>query len=78
MKVYKKLERMLKVSEIKMGIDKVLNLAKNDITIETSLLHRKSTICKTMLIAQHQEIAKLFNEIFLVTYRRSKEIKEMR
>ena len=34
MKVYKELERMLKVSEIKMSVDKVLALAKTITTIQ--------------------------------------------
>ena len=34
LKVYKELERMLKVSEIKMSVDKVLALAKTITTIQ--------------------------------------------
>ena len=37
LKVYKELERMLKVSEIKMSVDKVLALAKTITTIQIKL-----------------------------------------
>ena len=68
LKIYKELERMLKVSDIKMSIDKVLNLAKTVTTIEISLPHSKSTVSKTMLMARHQKIAKLFDENFWVAH----------
>ena len=68
LKVYKELERMLKVSDIKMSIDKVLNLAKTVTTIEISLPLNKSTISRTMLMTRHQKIAKLFDENFWVAH----------
>ena len=58
LKVFKELERMLKVSEIKMGVDKVLALAKT---------LNKEVYTQTMLMARHQKIAKLFDEDFWVT-----------
>ena len=62
LKVYKELERMLKVSEIKMSVDKVLALAKTITTIQIRLPLNKDTYTQTMLMARHQKIAKLFDE----------------
>ena len=62
LKVYKELERMLKVSEIKMNVDKVLALAKIITTIQIKLPLNKDVYTLTMLMARHQKIAKLFDE----------------
>ena len=67
LKVYKELERMLKASDIRMSVDKVLALAKTIVTIHMTLPHSKQTVCKTMLMKWHQRIAKLFSEDFWVT-----------
>ena len=67
LKVYKELERMLKVSEIKMNVDKVLALAKTITTIQIKLPLNKEVYTQTMLMARHQKIAKLFDENFWVT-----------
>ena len=67
LKVYKELERMLKVSEIKMNVDKGLALAKNITTIQIKLPLNKEVYTKTVLMARHQKIAKLFDENFWVT-----------
>ena len=67
LKVYKELERMLKVSEIKMSVDKVLVLAKTITTIQIKLPLNKEVYTQTMLMARHQKIAKLFDEEFWVT-----------
>ena len=67
LKVYKELERMLKVSEIKMSVDKVLALAKTITTIQIKLPLNKDVYTQTMLMARHQKIAKLFDEDFWVT-----------
>ena len=64
LKVYKELERMLKVSEIKMSVDKVLALAKTITTIQIRLPLNKEVYTQTMLMARHQKIAKLFDEDF--------------
>ena len=63
----KELERMLKVSEIKMSVDKVLALAKTITTIQIKLPLNKEVYTQTMLMARHQKIAKLFDEDFWVT-----------
>ena len=67
MKVYKELERMLKISEIKMSVDKVLALAKTITTIQIKLSLNKEVYTQTMLMVSHQKIAKLFDEGFWVT-----------
>ena len=67
LKVYKELERMLKVSEIKMSVDKVPALAKTITTIQIRLPLNKDTYTQTMPMARHQKIAKLFNEDFWST-----------
>lgn len=67
LKVYKELERMLKVSEIKMSVDKVLALAKTITTIQIKLPQNKEVYTQTMLMARHQKIAKLFDKNFWVT-----------
>nr|WP_308231095.1 hypothetical protein [uncultured Prevotella sp.] len=67
LKVYKELERMMKVSEIKMNVDKVLALAKTITTIQIKLPLNKEVYTQTVLMARHQKIAKLFDENFWVT-----------
>ncbi len=57
----------LKVSEIKMSVDKVLALAKTITTIQIKLPLNKEVYTQTMLMARHQKIAKLFDEDFWVT-----------
>jgi hypothetical protein len=64
LKIYKELERMLKVSEIKMSVGKVLALAKTITTIQIKLPLNKEVYTQTMLMARHQKIAKLFDEDF--------------
>ena len=58
---------MLKMSDIKMSVDKVLALAKTMTTIQVKLPLNKEVYTQTMLMARHQKIAKLFNENFWVT-----------
>ena len=58
---------MLKVSDIKMNIDKVLALAKTITTIQIKLPLNKEVYTQTMLMARQQKIAKLFDEDFGVT-----------
>ena len=67
LKVYKELERMLNVSEIKMSVDKVLALAKTITTIQIKQPMNKEVYTQTMLMARHQKIAKLFDEDFCGT-----------
>lgn len=68
LKVYKELERMLKQGGISMSVDKVLALAKTVTTIQIRLPKNKEILSKTMLMARHQRIAKLFDENFWGTH----------
>ena len=55
LKVYKELERMLKVSEIKMSVDKVLALAKTITTIQ--IKSEKLTPFGGILAQLHKSVA---------------------
>ena len=44
LKVYKELERLLKLSNINMSVDKVLELARTIVTIQMTLPRNKQTI----------------------------------
>jgi hypothetical protein len=64
-KVYKELERILKLSEINLSVDKVLNIAKTITTLKIKLPACGQTLTKTMIITQkHKTIARLFEENF--------------
>ena len=67
LKVYKELERLLKLSRIKMSVDKVLALAQTIVTIQMTLPKNKQVINRTMLMKRHQRIAPLFSDDFWVT-----------
>lgn len=67
LKVYKELERMLKATDIRMSVDKVLALAQTIVTIQVQLPQNKEVMSKTMIMKRHQRIAKLFDENFWVT-----------
>ena len=49
-KVYKELERVIKISRLNMSVDKVLTIAKTITTIKVSLPISGSTMTKTMLL----------------------------
>lgn len=68
LKVYKELERLLKLSEIRMSVDKVLALAQTIVTIQIKLPQNNETISKTMLMKRHQRIAPLFTDEFWGTH----------
>jgi transposase len=64
-KVYKELERILKVNGINLSVEKVLNIAKTIITLKIKLPASGETLTKTMLITDKQKsISRLFNEYF--------------
>lgn len=67
LKVYKELERMLKIAGIKLSVDKVLAKAKTVVTIQMKLPQNKKIINKTMIMKRHQCIEKLFDENCWVT-----------
>lgn len=63
LKVYKELERLLKLSNIAMSVDKVLALAQTIVTIQITLPQNRQTIDRTILMKRHQRIAPLFDEV---------------
>jgi transposase len=64
-KVYKELERILKISGIRLSVDKVVDIAKTITTVKVKLQESKETLTKTMLITPKQKsIAPLFDPIF--------------
>jgi transposase len=64
-KVYKELERILKLSNIEMSVDKVLDIAKTITTIKVNMPVSGNIMTKTMLLTpKHKSIARLFEENF--------------
>ena len=64
-KIYKELERRLKINSIGLSVDKVLDIAKTITTLKINLPKSKETMSKTMLItSKHKSIAPLFEEKF--------------
>jgi len=64
-KVYKELERVLKISHINMSADKALDIAKTITTIKIKLPISGNTMTKTMLLTNKQiSIAQLFDDNF--------------
>jgi transposase len=64
-KVYKELERILKIKQINLSVDKVMNIAKTIITLKIKLPKSNTTMTKTMLLtSKHKSIAMLFEETF--------------
>jgi transposase len=69
-KCYKELERILKISNIKLSVDKVLSIAKTITTIKVKLRESKETITKTMILTdRHKSIARLFDKDFWGNFR---------
>lgn len=64
-KVYKELERVMRISHVNMSVDKVLDIAKTITTIKINLPMSGNTMTKTMLLTQrHKSIAQLFDKKF--------------
>ena len=64
-KIYKELERRLKINGIDLSVDRVLDIAKTITTLKIKLPKSRETISKTMLItSKHKLIAPLFEEKF--------------
>lgn len=64
-KIYKELERVLKISHLNMSVDKVIDIAKTITTIKINLPTSGNTMTKTMLLTQrHKSISQLFDESF--------------
>ena len=64
-KVYKELERILKLSGIALSVDKVLNIAKTIVTLKINLPTCNEKLSKTMIInVNHKKISDLFKPDF--------------
>ena len=64
-KVYKEMERILKLSGINLSVDKVLNIAKTVTTLKIKLPASRETLTKTMLLTEkHRTIKPLFDKKF--------------
>ena len=64
-KVYKELERILKIAKINLSVDKVLGIAKTITTIKVWLPETCQTISRTMLLTdRHKSISRLFDDGF--------------
>jgi transposase len=64
-KVYKELERILKISKIGLSVDKVLDIAKTVTTIKVRLPQTDKIVSRTMLInIKQKQISPLFDENF--------------
>jgi len=69
-KVYKELERILKISNINLSVDNVLNIAKTITTLKIKLPISDQTISKTMLLTKrHKSIEILFDNDFWKNFR---------
>lgn len=68
LKVYKELERILKIAAIGLSVDKVLAMAKTITTIQITLPLNKSVISKTLIMKRHKVIERLFDEDFWVAH----------
>ena len=64
-KIYKELERILKLKGINLSVDKVLNIAKTVTTLKVKLPISGETITKTMILTnKHRSIEDLFEKKF--------------
>jgi hypothetical protein len=64
-KVYRELERILRLKNINLSVDTVLSIAKTITTVKVKLQQSKETLTKTMLITEkHKSIAQLFDQNF--------------
>jgi len=63
-KVYKELERILKLKGVNISIDKALNIAKTIVTLKIKLPISGETMTKTMLLARHKPVVRLFDDDF--------------
>ena len=68
-KVYRELERVLKLNNFDLSVEKVLNIARTITTIRVRLPHSGEVIDKTMILTKrHMLIKKLFEENFFCIY----------
>jgi hypothetical protein len=67
LKVYKELDRILKLNNINMSVDKVLRTAKTITTLQIRLPLNNEVISKVTIMKRHKAIERLFDEKFWVT-----------
>ena len=67
LKVYKELDRILKLNNINISVDKVLRMAKTITTLQIRLPLNNEVISKVMIMKRHKAIERLFDEKFGVT-----------
>ena len=64
-KVYKELDRILKLKGIGLSVDKVISISKTITTIKVKLTISNKHLSKTMLItSRHKSIEMLFDDKF--------------
>jgi len=64
-KVYKELERIIKITGINLSVDKVLNIAKTITTLKIKLPVSGETLTRTMLLTtKHKSISRLMDRDF--------------
>jgi transposase len=64
-KVYRELERILKINNINLSVDKVLDITKTITTLKIKLPASDEILTKTMLLTpKHKSIAQLFDQKF--------------
>jgi hypothetical protein len=64
-KVYKELERILRLKGVSLSVDKVLDIAKTVTTMKVRLPLSEKTLTQTMLLTpKHRQIAPLFTPDF--------------
>lgn len=68
LKVYKELDRLLKINHMGLSVDKVIKLAKTVTTICIHLPENNIYITKTMILQRHKPIEKLFDDLFWVAH----------
>lgn len=69
-KVYKELERVLRINQINISADKCLNIAKTITTIKIKMPLHNRTKSKTLILTdQHKKIAELFTDEFWLNQR---------
>ena len=64
LKVYKKLEGILKNADIKLSMDKILAIAKTITTIQINRPLNKTVVPKTLIMRRPKIIAQLFDDDF--------------
>lgn len=64
LKVYKELDRLLKLASVGISVDKVLKMAQTVTTIKIKLPLNGEVLSKTLIMQRHKKIEKLFDDDF--------------